>query len=103
MYVHFFEAVTACWRGSDLSNLPKYCIAEYILKLKAHKWASVSQNHGVSSKSQFRESHRGEACQDMKKKTVAQELKMKFYVVVDGSPKVLPAQKPVGIKSEINF
>lgn len=57
----------------------------------------------MSSKSQFRESHRREACEDMKKKTVAQELKIKLSVVVDGSPKVLPAQEPFGIKSEINF
>lgn len=57
--------------GSDLSNLPEYCIAGPILKLRAHNY--------VSSKSQFRESHRREVYEDMKKKSVAQELKMKFF------------------------
>lgn len=53
------------------------------------------------SKSQFRGSHRREACEDTKKKIVAQELKMKFSVVVNGDSKVLPAQKPVVIRDKL--
>lgn len=36
------KAITVCGRGSDLSSLPKYYIAELILKLGTHKQASVS-------------------------------------------------------------
>lgn len=73
-------AVIVCWRGSDLSSLPKYYIAELILKLRTHKQASLStepwyvpecpaNNNSVS--------HTG-VCGEMKEKTAAQEVKMKF-------------------------
>lgn len=92
------KTITVCWRGSDLSSLPKYYIAELILKLRTYKPDNVCTalwyvpvcpaNNLVS--------HIGEE----RTKRWRQRLwhgnwRWNLPVLVGGDPKVFPAQKPV--------